>query len=193
MKKILNYQHLKWIVIIGVAVVSIFGFIWLISQPVTTIPSHAIQPKLNLTLSPVKGTFLINQPQVITILLQPADSGKTISSFNLSIVPGSFDSTDIGVPASFPDGNTSMFTLIKKGGKQLIYVVTAPSSQLPTAITIPVTIQSKTEMTGNLNVRVLGATGSNIVGNIYNIASTRVRGTYKFSKTTPTRPPTPTP
>ncbi len=187
------HVYLKWAMILVIAIIAIFGFWEYINlssnQPVST---HASQPALNLTVSPLTGTYPVGQPQTVTLLLKPADAGKTISSFNVKFTPNNLTIDSIGIPASFPGGDTSLFTPISAGKQNIAYVASFPSSKLPTAITIPITFEGEIA-TGSFTVKVVQATGSNIAGATYDVSKTSKNGQYTFTGVpSPTPSPAPT-
>ncbi len=130
--------------------------------------SMASQSKMNFSFSPTTQNMASGETKTVTLLLQPADNTQTISGIDLTFVTtGQVGIKDIAIPASFPDGDSSLFTQvvrsIQPSQSRISYVITRPSDQLPHAVKITISVQGIADGTGTLSIN---ASSSQIVGKI---------------------------
>ncbi len=162
--------------------------------------SRATQPKVVFSFTPTGGSFGVNQEKSLEVLIQPEDSTKKISGIDVTfLAEGNAKISDVSAPASFPGGDTSLFTeVIKEISDQkahISYVSLKPEAQLPGVV--KVTVSFKGSQTGGGKIKVDPASTQivgNISGNSYDLGSLG-EGNFNFTgiSVEPTLPPVLTP
>lgn len=150
--------------------------------------SKAAQPKVGITMVPEMATWAPGQNYNVNILVKPVDTGNKMSGIDLTLLTtGNLNIVSAGAPATFPDGDTTLFTQVNKTvtatGARLSYVITRSQSELPTAVQFTVTVKGTSAGTGALQIET---TKTQIVGNIAGYAydlGTPGTGQYTFSTT----------
>lgn len=116
----------------------------------------ADQTQINITMNPKTGT-LIGNSQTVSIIVQPSEITNTISGLTMTLnASGILKILDVSKPATFPGGDTKIFSEITKkisaDRAQLSYVVSLPDDQLPKAVKIDVVVTGGGSGVGSLTI-----------------------------------------
>lgn len=130
--------------------------------------TSAAQARVAITLTPSSLQLAVGEVKTITALIQPFDPNNTMSGIDLTFTGGGqVGIVDVSSPASFPEGDTSLFTQIVRSiqpsQSRISYVVTRPSDQLPHAAQITITVQGLADGTGTIGI---DSASAQIVGKV---------------------------
>jgi hypothetical protein len=183
-----------------VAVLAI-SFIWSYLNQEAPRTRAAATP-VNISFNPSSGSFDPNANQTLQVIVQPQDSGKGVSGFDLTFTAtGATQLVDIGSPTNLDGQNSGTWAeLVKEVSPTSIRIANVffdgakveNQPPLPTAFRIPLTFKGAGPGSGTLSIN---QTPSIVTGNTpeYNYSFGTVdSGTYNFVAEGPTVTPAPT-
>lgn len=162
---------------------------YLTSIPIN--PTQASAPKVSVTITSTQYSYPQQSTVLATVIIKPADLSNKLTGFDLTFSTSGLSIVQIGQPASFPDGTTSQFTQLDATNKHIAYIVSTSQSQLPSIVTIPVTLQG-TKGRGKLTVKLNQATGT-MLENVFDATNAKATVTFTFGATPTGVPVSPTP
>lgn len=123
----------------------------------------AAAPKINIAINPASTSLAVNGIKTVIAIFTPQDATNKISGLDITLsAQGSIAVADIGVPSTFPGGDTSVFTQMLKTANRVVYLVQLPDPQLPSAVQLPIQIKGQSQGAGSLQIDTVS---SKIVGN----------------------------